>query len=757
MNESEFSKLLKRVEDDTLDFKTEMYELKREARVDLLKDVISLANTPRSGSAHLVFGVEWKPGVPAMPKGMASQIDDVRLHEQLTAAEITPAPPAFVYHPLLIDGRHFGVMEIQPEPSVGPFYPTKDRGNKLLRDVLYIRSGGGNARANREQMRKVYHWFGRIAPVSADATSDQWSRFLDATDNLTVDGSRQYVLITDRHRDPESCAGLGRVPWLAVVDFDPESEKDGLLKAMVPSLQQLRSVQLAVRGDRPSIHSRNQAIWYFGRGLVGRHGTEVDPDPKQWMRLYGREVDQFFEHVAKAISPSPITVVVLWQEVSTAKLMTTVLDAIIKTFGEAARAVAVTTDPKIEESVQIYDAITVAMTPGAVAHGASHVLSRRRSVTGDVALPTPTGAPCPLKEEDRLWLEEELDLAHLEAWRDGPDSPEPFRRGEVVTWRDLDLHHDCDRSVASAITARVRADLADRAVTRINIFHPPGAGGTTAARRAAWEMHAHFPAVMLRHLVPEQTAARLARIAALTESAVLCLVDGGQYRDSEVEDLYTLLRGQQTPVVLLQVGRRFQKPAQGRAPAGVPQRTFWLPLELDAAETERFRVAYSMAVQARSQRFNAIAKSKDARERTAFYFGLTAYGRDFHGLPSYVESRISSLSEMQRKIVGFLALSHHYGQQAVPVQSFASLLGLPRDRTVNLPRSLTPEVVELLIQADEKSWRTAHNVIAEELLRQLLSPPQTTPESEAWKQQLSQWAIEFAQMLHGDWQTPGEQ
>lgn len=754
MIETDFNKLLTRVEDDTLDFKEEMYDLAGDGRVDLLKDVISMANTPRTVPAYLVCGVEWKPGSPARPIGMASQIDDVRLHEQLTSDEISPAPPAFTYHPLLIGGRHFGVVEIRPEPGVGPFYPTKDRGNKLLRDVLYVRSGGGNARANREQTRKVHQWFGRVSPLGGDATADQWNRFLDATDDL--DDARQYLLIIDVAPDPAGCAGLGQIPWLAVVDFDPSSESKGILQSTRPGLQQSRTVQLAVKGDRPPIHTRNQTVWYFARGLIGRHGTEVGSEPKQWIRQYGKELDEFLEHLARATSPSPTTVISLWHEPSTTKLMTTVLDAILKSFGDAARIVAVTSDPKIEEAVAAYDAVTVALDARTLSQGVTHVLTRRRDAIGDAALPTPSGTPCPLTEKDRSWLEEELELAHLDAWRDGPDRPEPFRRGEVVTWRDLDLHHDCDRSITGAISERVRADLKDRALTRISLYHPPGAGGTTVARRLVWDIHAHFPTVVLRHLVPEQTAARLTRIAALTQSAVLCLVDGGQHRDGEIDELYSLLRGQQTSVVLLQVLRRFQKQKLAVAAAGVPQRAFWLPLELDVAETERFRAAYSQAVPSRSKLFDGIAKSSDAKVRTAFYFGLSAYGRDFHGLPNYVNSRVSSLSDVQRRIVGFLALSHHYGQQPIPAQCFAPLLGLPRDRAVDLPGCLTPEAAELIIQTDEKSWRTAHNLIAEELLKQLLTPPQA-PEADAWKQQLSTWAVDFARMLHGDWQTPGEQ
>lgn len=525
MTENEFRELLKRTEDDTLDFKEEMYDLESTGCVDLLKDVISMANTPRTGSAFLVCGVEWKPGSPARPVGMRVQIDDVRLRDQLTPDEISPTPPTFRYHPLLIDNLHFGVIEILAEPGVGPFYPTKDRGHKLLRNVLYVRSGAANDRANREQTRKVYQWFSRVAPQGDEATADQWNRFLDATDDL--DDARQYLLIADMAHDAAACAGLAQIPWLGVLDFDPSSECAGLLQAMRPGLQQSRTVQRAVKGERPPIYIRGQTVWYFARGLIGREGTEVDPEPKQWLRHYGREVDEFLQHVARAVSPTPVTVIVLWHEQSTLKLMTAVLDSVIKSFGDAARIVVITRDASVEGAAGPYDAVPIDMDAETLAKGVSHVLARRRSAIGRVALPSPTGTPCPVEEQDRLWLEEELELVHLDAWREGPDRPEPFRRGEVATWRDLDLHHDCDRTVTRALLNRVRADLKDRATTRINLYHPAGAGGSTVVRRVIWDVHADFPAVVLRDIVPVHTAARLARIAALTQSSVLCLVDGG--------------------------------------------------------------------------------------------------------------------------------------------------------------------------------------------------------------------------------------
>lgn len=318
VNEDLFREILKRTEDETLDFKAQMYNFDT-GGTDFLKDLLCLANTPRPASAYLVLGVEWAPGRPAVASGMDQQVDDAKLRGLLTSDMVTPVLPTYFYHPLLIGGRHFGVIEVPSQRDVGPFYATKDWGNKCLRDVLYIRRGSVNERANREEQRAAYEWFGRVTSIGGDTSGEQWRRFVDATDSIDV--SRQYILISDAisAADGTTVSGLGHLPWFAVIDFDPRSETGGLLQAIGGTLQRSRTLQLAVKGDRPPVHSRNQTIWFFARGLVGRIGTEVEPDPKVWIRSYGKEIDQLTEHLAKAASPAPITVVVLWQEPSTVK------------------------------------------------------------------------------------------------------------------------------------------------------------------------------------------------------------------------------------------------------------------------------------------------------------------------------------------------------------------------------------------------------------------------------------------------------
>jgi tetratricopeptide (TPR) repeat protein len=297
---------------------------------------------------------------------------------------------------------------------------------------------------------------------------------------------------------------------------------------------------------------------------------------------------------------------------------------------------------------------------------------------------------------------------------------------------------------------RIEKELRDRNIVRVNLYHAAGAGGTTVARRVLWDLHTRYPcAVLHRCPEPSMTADRLGRVYGLTQQRVLLLIDGGEHSESTVNQLYDAVRSQQTPVVMLQVLRRFN-------PAASPQRDFLLKAELTRQEADRFRNAYTRLVPSRAAALEVRAKSANGQERTAFYFGLEAFGRDFLGLPRFVETRIGEPGEPVRKVLGFLALALCYAQQPLPAQSFAPLLLLLRERRLDFRKALPAETLELLVETNVGQWRIAHILIAEEILRQVLWP-QPEDRDRLWRQALSTWAIEFAEYTRGDSPVPSEQ
>ena len=320
--------------------------------------------------------------------------------------------------------------------------------------------------------------------------------------------------------------------------------------------------------------------------------------------------------------------------------------------------------------------------------------------------------------------------------------------GSPISWYELGLHYDVDRDQTPKLRRQVEAELRSKRTVRINLYHAPGAGGTTVAKRLLWEFHSLVPCAILLRTQPAITAERLYRLSALTGQSQLIVIDGADIAEREADELYDQLKSRQVPVVLLQVLRRFR-------PQTEQKRAINLPSILTLGEAHRFVEIFARERPDRRARIEALNTAGDALRRTAFYFGLETFGTDFRGLEPHVSARISGLTPSQRKILSYVALAHHYAQRPLNRQAFSELIGIARDRTVLLHQSFPPSTCELLVEADKDSWRTAHDLIAVELLQQLLWP--SGPDRRNWRQRLSTLAIEFAEFCHGSDGVPSDE
>ena len=104
MTDRELMDLLARSEGETLDFKESPYVLDtKEQKAKFVKDIISMANTPREGNAHIVIGVRKNPDGSHVVIGLGGHPDDADLQSQLKD-RVHPVP-AFRYDPVTAQSR----------------------------------------------------------------------------------------------------------------------------------------------------------------------------------------------------------------------------------------------------------------------------------------------------------------------------------------------------------------------------------------------------------------------------------------------------------------------------------------------------------------------------------------------------------------------------------------------------------------------------------------------------------------------------
>ena len=741
MTEEEFRELIKRPEDDSLDYKSAGY-LFPSARHKFVKDVLAMSNTPRPCSAFIVFGVDWSPEKGSFVLGLTKQFDDAELQDQFPVT-IQPRP-RFTYYPLQCEGKQVGVLEI-PVSNAGPFTAIDDMEMakntfKIQGGATYHRRGTQNARAVGSELSSIHSWFATGKPDPTELwETDSWRQLLDGVRRF--EPGRIYLLAAA----PLRCSSevplhtLGLQPWRAVIDFDSESDISGLLSRAERTMTSHRVIHRAV-GANDTVQPDPATHWFFARGLLGLRDSVHVGDQIAWLKRHKRTLSHQLDRIAAATSPSPVVALVIWPNPDMSSYLRTLLGELHAAFMDAVEVVVVGESSTLRSIVQEDGATYVQMPLRELCHGLAVLNAGQLSADeSNPVLPSSSGAPIEVPRNDWLWMAEDLELVHLGTGLTGNDDAEGYRIGGDIRWRNLQLRHDCDRTIAPAVLRRVDQDLQSRIITRINLYHAPGAGGTTVGRRVAWDLHQTYPVAILRTLTTNGTADKIGRIFALTGQSVLVVVDGGSHAERDVDDLYGRLRANNTPVVLLQVLRRFDRQNAGR-------RQFWLDERLFDEEADRFRDAYSQAVPQRRTALHNLARSQ-GQMRSAFFFGLTAFEEDYRGLSEYVATRMPGLTDSQKRILIYIAIAYYYGQQAVPVQAFAALLGLPLSKTLRFPDAFagaSAPTLRLLVETTSGEWRTSHQLIALQILKHELTPATSLTNESVWRQQVSEWAKTFA-------------
>lgn len=746
----ELVSLASKPESSCLDFKREQYDLSKpqiggsKGRLALVKDILCMANTPRDDNAYILTGVAEDAGKPNTITGIKQSVDDSRIQD-LLSAWIEPIP-SVEYYERHLDDKIIGVYEIHPVQSRGPFYVREDLneskrkvcGEFLNRDLLHFRRGTKNDHAQPSDKLFIVDWFSS----AQEARWQDWGEFKESCYHF--DKRRHFILISSSlsHIDQSTLRPFANIGWSAVIDFDLDSDETGLLKAVTDAEYQ-RNIIRSVKGEYSSFSSPRETYWFFARGMSARDRTRSRTDDwRTWRAFYGSEINRQLEHIASMLPPAPVTFVVMWNDDERARYLRYTLGStgvieganyvVVSDSAEALQA-------KVDDD---YEAVFLQLPIAHLSSGIQVEFSSQSADRVEYTLPSDSGTPILLPSAKISWLQSQLDVVHLglgastAASDDENEGESDFLTGGTVTWRELDLGKDAARNLTTKITRVLRQDLRNGNTSRVEICHIPGAGGTTIAKRALWDLHEDYPSVVVRTGDARGIFERIEFIGAQTRQPVLALVDSADISEREIADLQKLLQARHKRCVLLSVSRRNSLPRQTR-------RTFALESQLRQSELPRFIDKFIAAMPARTADIRQLGSNDQQQSQTAFFFGLTAYGKNYKGLESYIDNRLASLSPVQLRILAFLSIAYKYGQRGIAPQVFQNLLGLSNGG-VSIPSVFANNDSVLDILTEEgihTEWRPIHHVIADEMLRQILANGATARNT--WRYSLSTWAKAF--------------
>jgi hypothetical protein len=368
-----FLSLIERQESEILDFKRDAYNLSREdKKLELVKDIVCMYNTPRDEDAHIILGVKEYTDRPKDLFGIdlntinSKHLDQSSMQSIFHMKDIEIEPfPVFRTEVIQYGEKTFAIITIPFNKEVGPCRVIKSRYDALKsdRNILYFRRGTDNDHTkNTDEVYRIMQWF-RSEVVHDHSAQEplQWDQFLDSSCINGISGfdlSRKYILITSplRNKNIEKLPVLGEIPATLVLDFDPQSDIDGLLHEVQGNLK--RSLHTLVKRERPTINPDGTTYWFFVRGLEGKEGTLETGNYKAWKKSYSAEIVEQLRNFAKAISPVPITCIILWYETPhLIRHLQTILNSIQVAFEDAVEFVIATQYPgevqEIENEIDI--------------------------------------------------------------------------------------------------------------------------------------------------------------------------------------------------------------------------------------------------------------------------------------------------------------------------------------------------------------------------------------------------------------------
>jgi hypothetical protein len=560
----------------------------------------------------------------------------------------------------------------------------------------------------------------------SDAEEEVWNSLWRSTAHFGKT-DYTYILATDQLSAPD-LSTLGNIPWSAVIDLDPKSDTEGLYSMAGPALSLRRSVH--VYHDRlPAMNPQRGCAWLMSGGWRLRHVPYADfPD---WVRGRLRMIRELFSYLHRSIGDQQVILVVLVGRASVDDLqanadrLARILEAFDEEWQGQGRAITV-------GSTRVNTYVEDEHFPLET----HRFLSALATVFGEVDsaptyhLPSPDG-PVALPVDTIRSVEEHLVLLHDQIGVSG-DLPQPpndeFWRGGQITWNGLSDEVDVPRAVTEQLTASLMESLRGHRTQTVVMSHEPGAGGTTAALRAAWDLHWTFPVAVL---APGRTvslesiqliADRLQRLYVSLDNPILFVAESGDLPEQYREQLYRELSARNARVTLLYV-RRSLSPNRGH---------LHIPSLLSEQEGKTFSARYRQLTSdpARTAELSLLTTPSYSRYCTPFFFGLIAYQREFTKLTDYVGYHLEQVAGRLRDLLCHLSLVTLYstsGLQASFIQQYL-LRNLKAQGTAVALEDLFGPAAPLVVQRVGRI-RIAHQLVAEEILAALAGPQ--------WRGQLS--------------------
>lgn len=596
--------------------------------------------------------------------------------------------------------------------------------------------------------------------------SDAALRFMEAEVDL-LNRRRKHVLFVS----PENATNspfiryFAQVPWTAVFDFDVNSVATGYLASCESFCENMgikicRMLPPLPDGDHKkiSVMLPNGMPWVLLEGM---------PESKRNVKENLEWIREFFMALGKTY-PGPITFIVLWRSAKETKGLCKNLSKILtvvqgSSLDRQVKLVIASTAPE-EDSVleDIAEDWSVEIQKFGLEDicnalyqcvSSSPFIQENQEFALPVADPDdPQQVSFKVLPPNRRWINAEMEVLYQSVGSTPQfetDDACHFYRGGLISWYALQMGYAVERGNWIALNSRIQELLQKAGTMKLKMPHQRGTGGTTTARKILFDYHENYPCVFLKSVSHAEIAPAIKVLAAFCRLPVIILVDCKQIQSDEfdVDSLYNSLSNDRIPCVILEVIHQSQQ-RERNVSQSFEKSEKTAPVRLADAltpyEAQEFVKIYSAQKKDKQAALRLLLNFRQRELQIPFYYALITFEDGFTGLEPFVKECLQDLDLKERYVLLFLAMTYHYGHSSLLANDFAGLLQAPRREVLSLESVLPDLSRELLLEEDGK-WRPRHDLIALEMLRQLLTMPDddgvpnTHPDN--WRNQLADKAM----------------
>lgn len=584
-----------------------------------------------------------------------------------------------------------------------------------------------------------------------------WDLLYSACDRFSVE-ERNYILIIgpQPYIDKSYLGNLSIPKWNLVIDFDYYSEVNGFFgcayKQNDVSPHKIKAADLV---DVNSFSRYSQSHYhYFANNYKGSGDAELK-DYVEWRRKFGRNADLFLKSFSDVLSNQKNIVLVLF---NSRRHVNTLCEKIDQYLGPNTTFVfANDFKDELTQTCEDFNGIKVNISIPEIADGIANVSSNfgiSNPNKGQFLIPfmeksvTQTSGVLTLSEFAQL--EEYFEVLHkgLPDDNEAEEKKRNFLCGEnKISWYGLKNRFDVERQNFNKRYIKPIEKVIESGREKVFLVHEAGFGGTTVARRIAWEMHNEYPTLILKKYRDFKVRELLILLHEKTRKVIFVIMEVPQSISlDEVDALYRSIP-QQRPIVFLIVKRG--KPGSNELVV-----SDWGNDTYELVNAYKpFLAEYTNAEirERKEKELNDIIFSSDSFKKTPFYIGLVTFEEKFFALKDYIRNFILEVreKEVQKRVLIYLSICDDYLGQGLPSSFFKSLFKVASTEVILLEKYFSHDssiVTSLLSSSQEgnyKFWKIKHNFFAKELKKQILSGNSENPE--IWRQGLAEICVKFIQ------------